>query len=106
MGRSRRIIDADLTSDLRRYMGDRSWSGADVANALHVHKSTISRALSEGAYSPVLRHRVTALVAESHESDVKTLLRESLRILAISDKLRGDAGAMIARALDLADQNQ
>jgi hypothetical protein len=106
MGRPKNLADADLADRLRRFMRERSWTGSDVAVALLVHKSTISRALDRGTFSPALRPHVASLIAGGDGEDVGNLLQESLRILAVSDRLKLDAEAMIARALDLARQNQ
>ena len=106
MGRPKSVADADLADRLRRYMRDRSWTGSDVAVALKVDKSTVSRALNRGAFSPSLKPHVASLIAETDSKNVVRLLQESLRILSASDKLRLEAEAMIARALDLARQNQ
>ena len=104
MARPSRKIDMALATRLRGQMRERGWTGSDVAKLIDVDKGTISRALGTNSFSPALHSRLLALLEPERADGTSELLHKSLHILRLSDKLRRDAEAMIAKALDLIRQ--
>lgn len=106
MGRPARIQDNDLVARLRSHMRERGHTLTEVSKEVGFNKSTLSRALKNGAFSRPLRRAVGDLVGDKGKiQSTADLLQESLRLLGHSDRMRQDAERMIAEALDRTAKN-
>lgn len=86
-------------------MQDHALDGSELAMLLDVHPATVSRSLARNAFSRSTRERITALIVpEAARKKLPTLLQKSLHLLAISDRLRAQAEAMVREAIDLAGE--
>jgi hypothetical protein len=102
MGRPSRTPDRRLAEQVRAFMRDNRIDGSELAMLLDVDPATVSRSLSSEAFSRGMRERVVDLVVpQTARTKLPHLLQESLHLLAISDRLRERAEAMVRQAIDL-----